>query len=113
MLRDGWKFVRADETVWIYEKTLPGGWILRREFPQGYDWKQEVYRQRHTLLTPEGIALPQRGPDWCWADHDDYRKRLVYAACGILYAADLKQPSEPVPLYDFNDMKYEPQPAPY
>ena len=113
MLRDGWKVVRADETVWIYEKTLPGGWILRREFPQGYDCKQEVYHQRHILLTPEGTALPQRGPDWCWADHDDYRKRLVYAAAGALYAMDLKHPDAPVLLHDFNDMKYEPVPAPY
>ena len=113
MLRDGWKFVRADETVWIYEKPLPGGWILRKEFPQGYDSEHEVYHQRHLLLTPGCTTSLPGGSDWCWADYDAYRKRLVYAACGILYAADLKQPFEPVPLYDFNDMKYEPQPAPY
>ncbi|MBQ9337665.1 MAG: hypothetical protein IJS14_10270 [Lentisphaeria bacterium] len=112
LLRDGWSFIRDDGAVWVYEKPLPGGWILRKEFPQGYDPKYEVYHQRHTLVAPDNAPAPD-GSDWRWADYDDYRKRLVYAAGGAIYAMDLKHSDTPELLHDFNDMKYEPRPAPY
>jgi hypothetical protein len=119
LLRDGWTFIeRGTAGKWkvfeIFEKPATRGWILRKiahaevRHPPG----KGVYWDEHQLLHPKtGACIPC--PDWEWADTD--RKRLVWAARGKLFGADLQQEglSTAAELFDFNAMKFEPIEAPY
>ena len=53
------------------------------------------------------------GKEWRWAEYDGYRKRIVYAENGAIYALKLKLPLQPVLLQDFNEMTYQRISAPY
>ena len=109
LLRDGWREVQP---TFIYEKDLPKGWILRKECPGGYESWHEIYWERHLLLDTDHKTLFE-GRDWRWADFDSYRKRIVYAENGAIYALELKLPLVPKLLYDFNNMSYQRIAAPY
>ena len=112
-LEDGWKYLENNETTWwIYEKTLPNGWILRKIFPGGYEHLHEVYWERHLLLDADGKTLMDGG-GWRWAEFDNYRKRIVYAENGAIYELKLKLPLQPVMLHDFNGMTFQRISAPY
>lgn len=110
--RDGWHYLEDAKPGWFYEKTLPNGWILRKEFPGGYESWHEIYWERHCLLDVDGKVLMD-GMGWRWAEYDTYRKRIVYAENGAIYALELKLPLEPKQLYDFNGMTYQRITAPY
>ena len=114
--RDNWRMVREEDWGSIYQKKLPGGRTLEKVFCygdiHGRTPGKSVYQDIHKLLSPSGESAVDAS-DWEWADFDAYRKRLVYAAGGVLYAMDLKHPDAPVPLQDFNDMKYARIQAPY
>ena len=115
LIREGWKYIEDTETNWtygIYEKTLPNGWRLRKEFPGGFENWHEIYWERHLLLDADGNVL-MNGDDWRWAEFDAYRKRIVYAENGALYALSLKLPLKPILLQDFNDMTFRRIAAPY
>ena len=112
LIRDGWKSV-DDENGFVFEKDLPNGWILRKECPNDdYSSLHEVYWERHLLLDADRNTL-FNGNDWRWADFDSYRKRIVYAENGAIYALELMLPLEPKLLYEFNDMTYQQIAAPY
>ena len=104
--RDGWRYLENANPGWFYEKTLPNEWILRKEFPGGDESWHEIYWERHCLLDADGKVLLD-GKEWRWAEYDDYRKRIVYAENGAIYALELKLPLEPKQLYDFNGMIYK------
>ena len=110
--RDGWRYLENAAPGWFYEKTLPNGWILRKEFPGGYESWHEIYWERHSLLDTDGKVLIE-GKEWRWAEYDGYRKRIVYAENGAIYALKLKLPLQPVLLQDFNEMTYQRISAPY
>ena len=110
--RDGWRYFENAKPGWFFEKTLPNGWILRKEFPGGYESWHEIYWERHCLLDADGKALIE-GKDWRWAEYDAYRKRIVYAENGAIYALKLKLPLNPVLLQDFNGMTFQRISAPY
>ncbi len=110
--RDGWHYLEDAKPGWFYEKTLPNGWILRKEFPGGFENWHEIYWERHLLLDADCDVL-MNGDDWRWAEFDAYRKRIVYAENGALYALSLKLPLKPILLQDFNDMTFRRIAAPY
>jgi len=112
LIRDGWREVDY-ENGFAFEKELPNGWILRKECPaDDYSPLHEVYWERHLLLDADGKTLI-KGKDWRWADFDSYRKRIVYAENGAIYALELKLPMSPKLLCDFNGMTYQRIAAPY
>ena len=112
LIRDGWRDVDY-ENGFAFEKELPNGWILQKECPaDDYSPLHEVYWERHLLLDADGKTLI-KGKDWCWADFDSYRKRIVYAENGAIYSLELKLPVAPRQLYDFNGMTYQRIAAPY
>ena len=111
LLRDGW--IEIGGHTFVFEKELPNGWILRKECPDDdYSGQHEVYWERHLLLDADRNTLFE-GANWRWADFDFYRKRLVYAENGAIYALELKLPLQPKLLYDFNEMTYQRISAPY
>jgi hypothetical protein len=110
LLRDNWQYINIPGEQYIFEKILPQGLILRKEFGYG---KNTAYAETHTVLDAERNTLID-GKSWEWADFDARHKRIVYAENGAIYAiylrrADLKERL----LYDFNDMKFEALTAPY
>ena len=109
LIRDGWREVQP---TLIYEKDLPNGWILRKECPGGYESLHEIYWERHILLDADRHTLFD-GRDWRWAEFDAYRKRIVYAENGAIYALELKLQLNPKLLFDFNGMIYQRIYAPY
>ena len=112
LIRDGWREVDY-ENGFAFEKELQNGWILRKECPaDDYSPLHEVYWERHLLLDADGKTLI-KGKDWRWADFDSYRKRIVYAENGAIYALELKLPMSPKLLCDFNGMTYQRIAAPY
>ena len=64
------------------------------------------------LIGSDGKTLIE-GKDWRWAEYDAYRKRIVYAENGAIYALELKLPMSPKLLYDFSGMAYQRITAPY
>ena len=112
LIRDGWREVDY-ENGFAFEKELQNGWILRKECPaDDYSPLHEVYWERHLLLDADGKTLI-KGKDWRWAEYDDYRKRIVYAENGAIYALGQKLPLKPILLYDFNEMTFKRISAPY
>jgi hypothetical protein len=119
LLRDGWQLVdRVQFGKWkaqdIFEKSIGNGWILRKiahaeiDKPEG----KGCYWDEHSLVnraTNATISYPQ----WEWAELDG--KRLVWAAEGNLYAAEVTAEglTNVVLLFDFNDMQFQPIAAPY
>lgn len=129
LVRDGWSFrqnvrefvhepafaaVGKMKKVLIFEKPIPGGWILRKivnaemKGPpgKGYNWDE------HELVNPANnstIACPQ----WQWADLDG--KRLVWAAEGKLFGGRLTGDDlvDETKLFDFSEMTFSPIEAPY
>ena len=98
--RDGWTLVERDETFSVFDRDLCAGRTLRKR----RTWNQ----QAHEIVEASGAVEPQ--PAWEWADVD--RDRLVWAEGGCLFASPLHT-IEPTLLQDFNDMEFEPIPAPY
>ena len=113
--RDNWRPIREEDWGSAYHKDLPGGRTLEKVFCYGDIHGQtpgkSVYQDIHKLLSPSGESIVDAA-NWEWADFDAYRKRLVYAEGGAVYALDLKTIGSKL-LYDFNDMKYERIAAPY
>ena len=113
--RDNWRMVCEEDWGSVYHKDLPGGRTLEKVFCYGDIHGQtpgkSVYQDINKLLSPSGGSVVDAA-GWEWADFDAYRKRLVYAAGGAVYALDLKTLESKL-LYDFNDMKYERIAAPY
>ena len=119
LLRDGW-LQRAPlrdvlgSSLHVFERPLPGGWILRKlshveyNAPTGHG----PYWDEHVLLRPAaGIKLPF--PAWEWADRDG--DRLVWAEHGRLNAALLDDAGlvEQRMLIDLTPLQFEQRVAPY
>ena len=117
--RDGWGLQdreaqgRSNDMA-IFEKPLANGWVLKKIAhaqvgpPQG----RACYWDEHELIN--GNNQVRECPDWEWADWDG--GRIVWASQGCLYACTINTEtalSNPVQLYDFNDMKFENVAAPY
>lgn len=110
LLRDGWQRancanVTKRKHIDVFEKCVKDGWILRK-------LARAELRDEHELVHPEsGNVLPFS--DWEWADLD--ADRLVWAAGGKLFTGDLNADGlvGQRPLFDFNNMSFEPIEAPY
>ncbi len=115
--RDGWRLIKTvNEAGFFYEKPLPGGLRLIKIFCCDWSCKRPgygVYYENHELRSESGELLLD-APGWRWADYDARRKRIVFAENGAIRALLPHRPdSPPKRLCDFNDMKFEPRPAPY
>jgi hypothetical protein len=119
LLRDGWAHVEhVHVRQWvdknIFEKPLGLGWTLRKIAhaeigpPQG---KGNYWDEHELVHAKTGTVIAC--PTWEWADRDGHR--VVWADRGKLHAARVRKGglSDPVELYDFNDMKFAPITAPY
>ncbi len=116
--RDGWRITfDADGWWWRLRRKVPGGLILEKTFgafgadPKNDEPGKGVYRETHKLLTPAGETVLD-GAEWGWAEFDAFRKRIVYAEQGKLFALN-PESLKTKELYDFNDMKYRRLAAPY
>lgn len=117
--RDNWvyqdfeKFERHNRSC-TFEKNLPKGWILRK-FAHAEMYHRQgkgCYWDEHELEhVPSQTIL--KYPDWEWAEWDE--TRLVWATAGCLYAGYLhgNELRNERLLYDFNNLHFEPIPAPY
>ncbi len=112
--RDGWICVSESDTDISYEKKLTGSLRLQKIFhvdqpddTPGYG----VYWEEHKVFSDQTLLLD--GADWCWADFDAKRRRILFAKAGAIYACKLDALTVPaVLLHDFNAMKFEPTAAP-
>ena len=121
LMRDGWNlkdlFVQVAENsdITVFEKSAPGGWVLRKlahsqlDPPPG----KGCYWDEHVLVnTKDGTEIPK--PQWEWADFDG--QSLLYARQGCLYRRSLLNPKklgEPKCVFDFNPMTFKAIKAPY
>ena len=117
--RDGWRLQshgteNRSDGYSLFEKTLPGGWILEKTAHATIDHPvgKGCYYDTHCLIHP-AQELILNFPDWEWADLD--RKRLVWVEKGVLNAARITSmgPVDTQQLHDFNPMKFEALKAPY
>jgi hypothetical protein len=117
LLRDGWSLIRSERIgkskgQSVFEKPAPGGWTLRKVAHEqiGSPPGKGCYWDEHVLEGPKA-SIPC--PEWGWAEVDG--NRLVWAAGGKLFGGRLLKSGleEEVELHDFNDMEFEPIPAPY
>jgi hypothetical protein len=120
--RDGWKLVSHEKLedwhhVTTFEKPVKGGWVLRKRAFEGHGKGKDaqgrgVYRDEHELEHAENGHLFEV-PGAEWADMDG--KRLVWAAAGCLYAANVgtKGLKNEKLLRDFNAMEFQRITAPY
>jgi hypothetical protein len=119
LIRDGW--IHAAEVnsgrpkcAAVFEKDIGKGWTLRKivnasiNHPVG----KGCYWDEHELVGPEAGQVTCH-PTWEWADLDG--KRLVWAADGKLWAAEVRPSglANEVLLHDFNAMEYRRIAAPY
>ncbi len=119
LLRDGWtlvykKSISKQHQITVFEKPNNDVWILRKfansqmDAPEG----RGCYNDTHEL---ENIKTGEKidGLAWEWAEVDG--KRIVWAQDGKLFAARLwpKDMGDISMLHDFNQMTFEPIPAPY
>lgn len=122
LIRDGWTLTESVEvgkmeSYKVFQKPLRAGWLLRKVAHEQVDAPEGrgCYWDEHVLVHPErGVSIAE--PDWEWTELDG--ARLVFAAQGCLYAAELPGPdgnalSEPRLLHDFNAMTFEARQAPY
>ena len=112
--RDGWKYVNESDTWILFEKELPDSLRLQKIFH--FDRPDDipgcgVYWEQHKVFADGTLLLD--GADWCWADFDAGRRRILFAKAGAIYACKLDALAGPaVLLYDFNDMTFESAAAP-
>lgn len=118
--RDGWLLKDRLDAGWgsalaVFEKALPGGWILRKyahaevgPHPPGHG----CYWDEHELEHPR-IGRRLVCPNWEWAERDG--DTVVWAEAGCLKRAHLDGDglANPRTLRDFNTMTFEPREAPY
>lgn len=118
LLRDGWTWVdRIKIRQWqdkdIFEKPMGQGWTLRKiaHAEVGAPVGKGCYWDEHELIGPGSIATIGC-PTWEWAELDN--QRLVWAAAGKLYAAQVRKDglTNETMLFDFNDMMFEAIEAP-
>jgi len=112
--RDGWKYDDWNANPINLTKKINEQWNLIKLFYVSGEHTigKGVYHEEHKLVnTKSGEEI--QFPDWEWADVDG--KRLVFAAHGKIYAAQVDGilKGEQKELYDFNDMKFESIKAPY
>lgn len=96
MEHHGWINKRKPGTlVWVFEKPIAKGWILRLTSGYPRRYRYEIER------VEDGLKIPY--PNWQWADWD--RNRLVWAEAGCLLAAKLgaEKMGTIRTLHDFND----------
>ena len=135
LIRDGWEMIACDDhrrvvdgewrfhrlngealpsnVVAIFEKALPGGWILRKlAYATCGRPGRGCYFDEHELENSELDDIIDCR-DWEWADRDG--ERLVWATEGRLFAGRLSDGGVDgeVLLHDFNDMRFEAIEAPY
>jgi len=135
LIRDGWILVACDthrhwfEGEWrvrrlnpnllpsnvgaVFEKRLPGGWILRKlAYATCSRPGRGCYFDEHELENAELDELMDCSA-WEWADLDG--DRLVWATGGSIYAGYMSSAglSEQRQLFDFNGMRFEALAAPY
>ncbi len=115
LIRDGWTLKSKWNSVTIFEKLLPKGWILRKiaheqiNPPKG----KGCYWDEHKLVNNKSGTMITCS-DWEWAELD--RKTLVWASKGSLYRASIQSNAKigaPKMLYDFNPLEFEKIKAPY
>ncbi|MBD1916833.1 MULTISPECIES: hypothetical protein [Cyanophyceae] len=119
LLRDGWTWIdRIKVRQWqdkdIFEKPIGQGWTLRKiaHAEVGAPVGKGCYWDEHELIGPDS-ATAMACPTWEWAEMDN--QRLVWAAAGKLYAAQVRKDglTNETVLFDFNDMVFEAIEAPY
>ncbi len=119
LLRDGWELVDRISTNKskckdIFQKRIGKGWTLRKiaHAEVGAPVGKSCYWDEHELVG-SGENQIIHCPTWEWADLDG--KRLVWAASGKLFAAEIQRGgiAAEVELHDFNDMTFEAVKAPY
>ena len=126
---EGVYFIRLQKSGWAMKYRAPdalGGEVTVFEKPVKHHWKlrklahatihrvqgRSAYYDTHELHNARTDLVDAR-PDWEWADVDG--KRIVWAAGGRLYAADVHRGglAGETMLHDFNDMQFERREAPY
>lgn len=119
LLRDGWTLVQSrrvpvDNRCDVFEKPLPGGWMLRKlaHAQSGPPPGRGVYWDEHALLHP-ATGAEIACPGWEWAERDG--DRLVWAERGTLRTGrpDPAGLGDEAQLLDLNDMRFEALAAPY
>lgn len=117
--RDGWTLARQQKQrdgseVTVFEKLLPGGWVLRKFAHEqvGAPPGKGCYWDEHELEHSASRTLLE-GKDWEWADVDG--KRLVWAADGCLWTGYVRKRGvqDPRCLHDFRALKFTARAAPY
>ncbi len=121
LLRDGWSMVSEGRDGDLFEKNLPGGWVLRKHAHASTNHPPGTgcYWDQHELVDPAGKpldtldALGWDSLKWEWADLDC--NRLVWTSEGKLFAARFtgKELGEPKELFDANELEFERLQAPY
>ena len=105
--RDGWVLTDDGAYTATFVKELDNGWTLRKYFSFGL---RSGYYETHALSHADGDSVP--GAEWCWADYDRPRKRVLFAQAGKIFALKLGNDS-PKLLYDATPLEFTPLPAPY
>lgn len=117
--RDGWQRVSVVEKgpsheMVIFEKPLPGGWVLRKTAHAQVNSGpgKGCYWDKHEL-EHKGRGELLGGDRWEWTDTDG--RRLLWAEDGKLFGAFLKSAGlvDQHLINDFNDMAFEAIAAPY
>jgi len=117
--RDDWRLgsIAQDGSggqITVFDKRVTPQWTLRKlahatiDHPVG----RGCYYDEHELHN-NGSGRTLAFPEWEWADVD--RSRLAWAEGGRLYVGALDDSGlkDVRCLHDFNDMRFEPIPAPY
>lgn len=117
--RDGWLLKSTAEngkwnSEFIFEKTLPQKWILRKiaHAQVGSPKGKGCYWDEHQIQNNTGEIIFK--PTWEWAEWVD--EAIIYAENGCLYKIELKSSIElsvPKLLHDFNEYKFAKIQAPY
>jgi hypothetical protein len=115
--RDGWTLREhmrtASEGLAIFEKAVPGGWILRKYAHADVDHPKGTgcYWDEHELEHASGRRLARK--EWEWADVDG--GSVVWAEGGCLFRGVMGEegPGAVRMLRDFNAMRFERREAPY
>lgn len=118
-IRDGWASLSLPRArCYIWEKSLPHGWRLRRLVGAGGpllkdDDRRGTWHDEYALVSPYDEIHPHSL--WSWADWDPVQSRLVWTSRGKLFAGSVTASGlgEAKELHDFNNEHFEELKAPY
>jgi hypothetical protein len=109
------KWHGTDKRTPTLERSLTGGWTLRQQHGcrSGVLHNQPIASESFALVAPDGEPVPK--PAWEWADYDTPRKRIVWTAGRMLFAAPWTTagPGGEQVLFDANGLGFVRREAPY